>query len=455
MLALVTVVCSTVLAIYASADTREALVIGNGTYTTSPLRNPVNDARDMAEALERYGFQVTLGTDLGRREMRNLVRTFAGRIRGGGVSLFYYAGHGVQVDGRNFLIPVDAEIQQEFEIPDEALEAGSVLRAMEEAGNLLNVIVLDACRDNPFARGSRSATRGLARMSAPTGSIIAYATAPGQVAADGNGRNGVYTKHLLTAMATQGAPLEQVFKRVRIDVQNETGGRQVPWEESSLTGDFYFVPAIGSSGPPSPPATTVTPDNREQTVWQTISSSKHAADFEQFLRDFPNGLFAGYARRRLAELQPARPAQQEQAPPAGKGGPDLILSGSVSVRVNAPDLAADQHYAVVSSLLSRHLAGLGATTLDDGLQASAALARGATGRPQLPVLMISVVGATAALGPGKDSVQIACHGRTGDLVWSFEERNFFASSRRQSLEKVTQKLLKKLNGKTLAACISQ
>ena len=156
--------------------------------------------------------------------MRAAVRDFSREIRQGGVGLFYFAGHGVQVDGRNFLIPVGSNIEEEFEVADEGLDAESVLRAMEKADNRLNIIILDACRNNPFARRFRSADRGLARMSAPTGSLVAYATAPGQVAADGDGRNGIFTKHLLNAMQEPGRTLEQVFKQVRIEVEQETVG---------------------------------------------------------------------------------------------------------------------------------------------------------------------------------------------------------------------------------------
>ena len=176
----------------AMAAGRTALVIGNSAYPTAPLKNPVNDATDMAAALKRLGFDVTLLTDATMRQMEEAVRAFGLKLRGGGIGLFYFAGHGVQVAGENYLVPVNAAIQSEGDVKYGSLNAGLVLAKMEDAGNGPNVVILDACRNNPFARSFRSAEAGLARMDAPTGSLIAYATAPGHVASDGEGRNGVW-----------------------------------------------------------------------------------------------------------------------------------------------------------------------------------------------------------------------------------------------------------------------
>ncbi len=235
-------------------ERRTALVIGNSDYSIAPLANPVNDATDMAATLERLGFQVDLRLNLDRRGMRSAIREFGNKLKAGGVGLFYYAGHGVQVEGRNYLIPLAAEIRAADEVVDEAIDAGLVMRKMESAGNPVNIVILDACRDNPFVRDFRSLERGLAKMEGPLGSLIAYATAPGDTALDGEGRNGLYTKHLLAAMTEPGLSIEQVFKRVRNGVRRETGGEQIPWEESSLTGDFYFIPPSGDA-----PATAATP----------------------------------------------------------------------------------------------------------------------------------------------------------------------------------------------------
>jgi uncharacterized caspase-like protein len=234
----------------ANDDARIALVIGNSAYKTAPLKNPTKDARDMAALLQSLGFRVTLKTDVGVKEMEEAVRQFGLDLRQGGVGLFYFAGHGVQVQGNNYLVPVDAKIQSESDVRFECVDAGRVLGKMEDAGNSLNIVILDACRNNPFSRGFRSADRGLAEMRAPTGSLIAYATAPGSVASDGTGDNGIYTKHLLKALRTPGLPISDVFMRVRMGVVAETAKKQVPWESSSLTGYFYLAGDNGQAAQP-------------------------------------------------------------------------------------------------------------------------------------------------------------------------------------------------------------
>ena len=223
-------------------ERRTALVIGNGDYDSAPLRNPVNDARDMAAALEKLGFRVTLEQNASRRRMKTAINQLGKQLKDGGVGLFYYAGHGIQVKGRNYLLPVDADIMGESDVEYEAVDAGRVLGKMADAQNRLNIVILDACRNNPFARSFRKPETGLARMDAPTGSLVVYATAPGQSAADGEGkRNGVFTGHLLTFMTQPGLKVEDVLKRTRVAVMKETDNLQVPWNSSSLTGDFYFA----------------------------------------------------------------------------------------------------------------------------------------------------------------------------------------------------------------------
>jgi len=221
-------------------ERRIALVIGNGTYKSSPLRNPLNDANDMAVVLKKLGFNVTLKTNADQRTMEDSIRTFGKELRSGGIGLFYYAGHGLQVDGWNYLIPIGADLESEADVKYESVDAGRVLAQMENAENSLNIIILDACRDNPFARSFRSSQKGLAKMDAPAGSILAYSTAPGSIAADGVGRNGLYTSYLLLNMMTPGLKLEDMFKKVRIGVSKESGKKQIPWESSSLMGNFYF-----------------------------------------------------------------------------------------------------------------------------------------------------------------------------------------------------------------------
>lgn len=222
-------------------EERNALVIGNSDYVggITPLRNPVNDANSISLTLERLGFNVIKRINANRSEMRNAVYEFGDRLKKGGVGLFFYAGHGLQVNGENYLVPIDANVRRKYDVPDQCLKASYVLSAMEESGNRLNIIILDACRNNPF-RTFRSSQGGLAKMDAPTGSLIAYATAPGSVAQDGLGENGLYTTFLLKHMQKPGLEILDMFRKVRIDVMKESGSEQVPWESTSLTREFYF-----------------------------------------------------------------------------------------------------------------------------------------------------------------------------------------------------------------------
>jgi formylglycine-generating enzyme required for sulfatase activity len=223
------------------AEQRIALVIGNASYETSPLRNPINDARDMTAALKDLGFKVTTLIDASNKEMYQAIRGFGEELPRADVCLFYFAGHGMQIDGVNYLIPIGADIQAEEEIKFSAIDANLVLAKMERAGTGTNILLLDACRDNPFARSFRSSSRGLAVMDAPSGSLIVYATAPGSVAADGKGRNGVFTGAFLRHMKTPSVDVEYMLREVRREVMAETNGKQIPWSASSLILSFYFV----------------------------------------------------------------------------------------------------------------------------------------------------------------------------------------------------------------------
>jgi len=221
-------------------ERKVALVIGNGAYAESPLKNPVSDANAFAGILKTLGFEVALHTNQSQVEMKKAIQAFGSSIASGGVGLFYYAGHGMQVKGNNYLIPVSANIQKEQDVEYEGVDVGRVLAEMESAHNRMNIVILDACRNNPYARSFRSAANGLAQTQAPTGTFIAYATAPGSVAADGNGQNGLYTQELLKMLNQPCSRIEDVFKNVRAQVVAQSGGAQTPWENSSIIGDFYF-----------------------------------------------------------------------------------------------------------------------------------------------------------------------------------------------------------------------
>ena len=242
-----------------ASERRVALVIGNAAYRKDALRNPVNDASAMAAALRACGFTVLKHTDLNRIEMFKAVREFGNNIERGGVGLFYYSGHGIQVDGQNYLVPVDADIEEEDEVESECLGVKLVLAKMETADNRVNILILDACRNNRFGSQNKSlGDGGLANIKkVPTGTLIAFATRPGEVAKDGIGMNSPYTAALVEVMRKRGLMIEQVFKDVREKVKRETAGKQVPREITELEGDFYFLPpsqgTFSSSPLPSPP----------------------------------------------------------------------------------------------------------------------------------------------------------------------------------------------------------
>ncbi len=224
-----------------AAERRIALVIGNGNYESGRLRNSVNDANDIAAALQKLDFSVILKNDAGHKEMETAIKELGKKLKKDDVGLFFYAGHGVQIEGQNYLIPIGANIEEESDVKYRAVNLSRILDVMDSAGNRLNIIILDACRNNPYAKSFRSTSRGLAIVEkSPKDTLIAYSTSPNQVAIDGSGRNSPYTKALLDNMTILGIPIEQVFKKVRNCLDNATGGKQVPWYISSLGGDFYF-----------------------------------------------------------------------------------------------------------------------------------------------------------------------------------------------------------------------
>lgn len=286
----------------ASGEKRIALVIGNSAYKDAPLKNPVNDARDMAAALRKLGFEVIEKTNVSQKEMNRAIVQFGEKLRADTVALFFYAGHGMQVKGRNYLLPVDAQIQSEASVRVETVDVDGVLDQLTISS--LNIVILDACRNNPFERRFRSVGGGLAQMDAPKGSLIAYATAPGKTAADGESRNGLYTQELLKHIQTPGLPLEAVFKRVRIGVMGASGETQTPWETSSLTGEFFFRSGPGAAAVAAPPvAAPVDPAAAEVSSWRSIEHSTDIADFDTYLRSYPNGRYVTLAKAVQQKLQ--------------------------------------------------------------------------------------------------------------------------------------------------------
>ena len=268
---------------------RVALIIGNGAYADRPLRNPVSDAQLMQSTLQDLGFQMQVATNVDRRDLLSALRDFEARARGAEVALFYYAGHGAQLGGANYLIPVNAPIRSETDVPDEAVDASSVLRRIEEGRARVCLVILDACRDNPYPGSARSSTRGLARMSAPTGSIVAYATAPGSTAEDGTGDNGTYTAVLARYLAMPGLDIKEVFDRTAQEVERVTSGKQRPREEIGLRGRFVLNdggPGLTASAPP--PASTAVGvsladlEREQQSRQQWLSwQQRMQADFDR------------------------------------------------------------------------------------------------------------------------------------------------------------------------------
>lgn len=293
----------------ALARERIALVIGNGAYPNiGELLNPPNDARLIGETLEQLGFEVVQHTNLSQKPLKRAIKAFGERLnraRKDALGLFYYAGHGVQVDGLNYLLPVNVDIDNEADVDIEAVSMNSVLQRMAYAGNDMNIVILDACRNNPFKRGFRSVSRGLARMDAARGTLIAYATAPGDVAADGSGRNSPYSAALASNLLRPGASIERIFKQVRNDVIKRTNSAQIPWESSSLTGaDYYLTP--GSAGQPDPGLALAGEDSPEVVFWQSIEDSNSTEAFEAYLNQYPEGVFAALARVKIKQLDASR-----------------------------------------------------------------------------------------------------------------------------------------------------
>jgi len=290
-----------------ATERRVALVIGNGAYELSPLPNTINDARAMTEVLGRVGFKVITRLNATQKEMLKAIVEFGQELDKGAVGLFYYAGHAVQIRGRNFMIPIGAKISVQEHVEPESVDLNRIFGRMAGARNKLNIVILDACRDNPFGEAFNFYSEGLAQPRAPAGSYIAYAAAPGELAADGTGTNSFYTGALVRTIETRGINIEETFKRVRASVLKETKGLQVPWTSSSITEDFYFNPEPPKVVEKKNDATNKAVD-REVVFWQSIYNSDRPEDFEAYLKQFPKGNFAALARNRLSGLQRRKPA---------------------------------------------------------------------------------------------------------------------------------------------------
>jgi hypothetical protein len=322
----------------AHAEKRVALIVGNSTYqNVSHLDNPKNDARLMADTLHGLGFNLVGGAaqiDLDKAGLDRAIQSFGNQLSGVDVALFYYAGHGVQVRNSNYLIPVDANPVREADVDFQMVDVALVLRQMEGSGTRLNLVILDACRNNPFGgRGLRATSPGLAQMQAPQGTMISYATQPGNVALDGADGNSPFSKALATTMRQPGLDIFQTFNEVGVTVKRSTGGAQQPWVSSSpIDGNFYFTPA--SPGAAAPPSQSDRSSEAER-VWRVTKDTTSQAVLEDFIRQFGATVYSSLARARLDELKRDRLAAIASPPPSA--APSQTQQAAMPVPVFAKD----------------------------------------------------------------------------------------------------------------------
>jgi formylglycine-generating enzyme required for sulfatase activity len=281
------------------AEPRVALVIANGDYggDIGSLKNPVSDGKLIAASLTKVGFKVILVTNGDQNAMKKALNDFGQQLADAGPSstgLFYYAGHGIQLNGENYLIPVHASIKREGDVDLEALSAEAVLKELSFSGSKVQIVILDACRNNPMMRSFRGGTMGLAKVDAPIGSFVAYSTAPGSVASDGQGANSPFANALAAELQKPGTSIEEMFRNVRAKVIAQTDSQQIPWDSSSLTAPFYFSKDFAAAGSSAA---------ADQMFWNTIQSSTDPADFQAYLKKFPKGTFADLAANRAKDLK--------------------------------------------------------------------------------------------------------------------------------------------------------
>ena len=326
----------------AAADpSRLALVVGNDAYPGAPLSNAVNDAKAMAALLGEAGFGVDLRTNVDRTAFGDATRQFAEAAQKSDVKLvfFYYAGHGAQLDWRNYLLPVDARVNTSADLPAQCVDLASLLTGLARAKGKTFVIVLDACRDNPFGASFRPAQKGLSQFDAPSGSLLAFSTAPGRVAADASGasaQSGLYAEHLVRELSVRATRLEDALKRVRLAVRIASKGAQVPWESTSLESDVFLFPAARKLTE----AELEGEIQRELDAWNRVKGSKETNEWAAFLRDYPSGRFAEIAQTRLAYF--AARDEAARAPVQIAAAPAQPALSAVPALGPAPTVAAPE-----------------------------------------------------------------------------------------------------------------
>jgi uncharacterized caspase-like protein len=294
-----TALAASEMASVAPQEFKVALVIGNSKYVASPLPNPVNDSRAFAAKLRTLGFQVIERENLLAKQIPSTLREFRASLKPGAVALFFYAGHGLQIKGSNYLPAVDADITSEEDVPMNSIDVNKVLDMLGEAKTRLNLVFLDACRNNPYARSFRSSAGGLAKVEAPSGTLISFATRPGSVASDGQGQHGLYTEYLLKAIDEPNIQIEQALKTVVSGVKKTSKGQQEPWMEGSIEGDFYFRGGPTGVGRVQAAAD---PLSLEVTFWESVRGSSDQRDLKAYVDKYPSGQFISLATTRIEGL---------------------------------------------------------------------------------------------------------------------------------------------------------
>lgn len=379
-------------------DDRVALVIGNDAYPTDPLKNAANDARAVAKTLNDLGFKVVVKTNADITTMRSAAVEFAKILDGATAAVFYYAGHGIQYRDKNYLVPVDAKLTSEPEIVYNALEVGQLLESMDDAKVKFKFIILDACRNNPFSNVFSST--GLAKISkVPPGTIISYAAAAGAVALDGNGENGLYTKHLLEEIRNPANQAGPMFQRVQTAVAQESGNKQLPelYSTPLPRGSFFF--AERGAQPAAVAASGVSGDaqaSMEREFWMSVKDSRDPKDFRAYLDQFPSGTFAALARNRIDSLKQAQtqvaaaPAPAMAAAPAQEPVAKLSTAAAASSSTTAVTPSVPQSALAIAPPLRKAdpapiMVAAATTSETRGLEAKPASAAAAPASASAPM----------------------------------------------------------------------